>query len=525
MAARVRTGAWPRGACRPSLRACCEAPESLRVRRYGGGGRGLLLAAERAARRAGRVACVGDGTAVDVEVVRDSGEPRDRVAAARHRDRRADRCRRRRTRTAAAGRSTLTIPTDARGAAACTSSASASRGPSTSIRSPRSSSCAAASTASSGCLLVLATNTWNAYNDFGGRNLYTGATTPSFERPLVVGHARQARGTRRAARRRRPRLRRRTPTSTASACGTAWPDGPARSAGSRRGPSAAGIDLDFATNADVEQQPDAARRLPAATSASVTTSTGAGRCATRVDRFVDGGGNVAFLSGNTCYWQVRIEGSRMVCYKHRFAEDPVYGTDQQHLTTTMWSDPIVGRPEASLTGVSFTRGGYHRIGRSVPARERRLRGPPARPLAARRDRSRARRPARRGGDDGRLRVRRLRLDAARRRCRSPPAPAERRRTSKWSATAPATPFDEDTTPLPLAPGGAYELEFHAERLFGDDSPQNLDAAAQRSRRARNVPARRHRRDRRHDRVGLRSRDPAVDRVTRNIIERLVGDVR
>jgi hypothetical protein len=32
------------------------------------------------------------------------------------------------------------------------------------------------------------------------------------------------------------------------------------------------------------------------------------------------------------------------------------------------------------------------------------------------------------------------------------------------ATAPATPFDERTTPLPLAPGGRHELEFHADRL-------------------------------------------------------------
>ena len=55
----------------------------------------------------------------------------------------------------------------------------------------------------------------------------------------------------------------------------------------------------------------------------------------------------------------------MVCYKHRFVEDPVYGTDRAHLTTTMWSDPIVGRPETQLTGVTFTRGGYHRIARSV----------------------------------------------------------------------------------------------------------------------------------------------------------------
>jgi hypothetical protein len=42
------------------------------------------------------------------------------------------------------------------------------------------------------------------------------------------------------------------------------------------------------------------------------------------------------------------------------------------------------------------------------------------------------------------------------------------------ATAPATPFDRHTTPLPLAPGGDYELEFHARRMLGDDSPANCE---------------------------------------------------
>ena len=62
----------------------------------------------------------------------------------------------------------------------------------------------AARPAASGCLLVLATNTWNAYNDFGGRNLYTGATTPSFERPLAAGMLAKPERRRRTTRRRRP---------------------------------------------------------------------------------------------------------------------------------------------------------------------------------------------------------------------------------------------------------------------------------------------------------------------------------
>ena len=43
-------------------------------------------------------------------------------------------------------------------------------------------------------LLVLGTNTWLAYNDFGGSNLYTGSTHASWDRPLATGSPRQAAG-------------------------------------------------------------------------------------------------------------------------------------------------------------------------------------------------------------------------------------------------------------------------------------------------------------------------------------------
>ena len=36
-------------------------------------------------------------------------------------------------------------------------------------------------------LLVLGTNTWLAYNDFGGANLYTTATNVSWDRPMANG--------------------------------------------------------------------------------------------------------------------------------------------------------------------------------------------------------------------------------------------------------------------------------------------------------------------------------------------------
>jgi hypothetical protein len=91
-----------------------------------------------------------------------------------------------------------------------------------------------------------------------------------------------------------------------------------------------------------------------------------------VEGFVARGGNVAFFSGNTSFWQVRFEdrtaegpASTMVGYKGRFKDDPAYGTDRVGELTSMWSDHEIGRPENGMTGVSFSRGGYHRIGKRV----------------------------------------------------------------------------------------------------------------------------------------------------------------
>ena len=89
-----------------------------------------------------------------------------------------------------------------------------------------------------------------------------------------------------------------------------------------------------------------------------------------VEAFIGRGGNVAFLSGNTAFWQVRLEdrtaqgpATTMVGYKGMFKNDPVYGTERQGELTTIWSDVLVERPENLMTGVSFARGGYHRIGK------------------------------------------------------------------------------------------------------------------------------------------------------------------
>jgi hypothetical protein len=76
----------------------------------------------------------------------------------------------------------------------------------------------------------------------------------------------------------------------------------------------------------------------------------------RVEAFVAAGGNAAFFSANTAWWQVRFEnGDRtMVCNKTA-VEDPFAGSDDTRVTANFSSSPP-SRPENTLTGVSYRRG-------------------------------------------------------------------------------------------------------------------------------------------------------------------------
>lgn len=321
-----------------------------------------------------------------------------------------------------------------------------------------------------GALLVLATNTWNAYNEFGGRNLYTGAVTMSFERPLAPGLLDKPDD---------PRGRvvdGRAYSEFSEAEGLNLWHGMGGWAGQERRFAAwaeqEGIALDYAINADLERIPHLLDGYGLYVSVGHDEYWSWGM-RDAVESFVAAGGHAAFFSGNTCYWQVRNDGDAMVCYKHRFTEDPVYGTDRDHLSTTIWSDPLVARPETEMTGLSFTRGGYSRTFRSI----RRGSGgyeihrPDHWLLAG----TRLGRGDLLGAADV---VVGYECDG----CELtlvdglPVATGHAGTPANFEvvATAPAIPFDRHSTPLPLAPGGEYELEFHAQRLLGDDSPANCE---------------------------------------------------
>ena len=129
-----------------------------------------------------------------------------------------------------------------------------------------------------------------------------------------------------------------------------------------------GIALDYAVNADLDLHPEVldGHRLLLSVGHDEYWSSG---MRDTVDAFVEAGGSWAIFSGNTCFWQVRYEddGQTMVCYKGTArTDDPVAATADRHLMTTMWSDPLIARPESQSTGLSFTRGGYARVGQATP---------------------------------------------------------------------------------------------------------------------------------------------------------------
>lgn len=226
-------------------------------------------------------------------------------------------------------------------------------------------------------LLALSTNTWHAYNDFGGRNLYTGGTEVSLQRPMSPGFLYKPPG----AGRRVTTVETPDPGMSAHvgyltvnhlcpwAGSAGWQDWelPFLQWAEREGYA-----IDVVANADLEDHPEllageGGYRLYLSVGHDEYWSSG---MRDTVEGFIARGGNAAFLSGNTAFWQVRLEqptpegpAGVMVGYKGNFKSDPVYGTDRVRELTCMWSDRLVERPENLMTGVSFVRGGYHRIGK------------------------------------------------------------------------------------------------------------------------------------------------------------------
>lgn len=123
-----------------------------------------------------------------------------------------------------------------------------------------------------------------------------------------------------------------------------------------------GYDVEYAINSDLEYHPDLLKKYRLMLSVGHDEYWSWAMRDT-LEGFVSAGGNACFLSGNISYWQVRMEdqGRSMVCYKGNYQEDPFFKAGKRRLTTTVWSSHIIARPETRMTGLSYWYAGFSRF--------------------------------------------------------------------------------------------------------------------------------------------------------------------
>lgn len=231
----------------------------------------------------------------------------------------------------------------------------------------------------SSTLLVLDTNTWNAYNTWGGRSLYTGGHRVSFARPFGRGMLCRP-AVERDDRKARPvrwaeepdvdgRIFQtyRTEHGYPSAIGsTGWFTHTRRFV---EWAERAGHALDLAISSDLDADPSLLDGYRLVVSVGHDEYWSAAQ-RDAVEAYVARGGDFASFSGNTMFWQVRLEAGAeapdMTCHKYRaHLDDPVVAEGRPHEMTGMWADTVVGRPEWRLLGAGSAFGLYHRFGKAT----------------------------------------------------------------------------------------------------------------------------------------------------------------
>jgi hypothetical protein len=240
-------------------------------------------------------------------------------------------------------------------------------------------------------VLILSTNTYQAYNSWGGANAYahveklvSGELEPEEARDRAIGRLSRMRpyvqvllvppqGA--------PRLINRETRAMGAMGHPGEPDWLARHQPSPYDGSAGFIDkwehkfvawceandyeLDVVTDQDLEDDSDLLRGYGSVFLVG-HSEYWSENARDAVEHFVDEGGKLAILSGNTCYWKVRWEDSGQTLIAHKWkgeTDDPLWSEESSRKDAThLWSHPAFERPEATLTGLSFLYGGYHRLG-------------------------------------------------------------------------------------------------------------------------------------------------------------------
>ncbi len=229
-------------------------------------------------------------------------------------------------------------------------------------------------------VLVCATGTWMAYNDWGGSNYYDGITGPnkdkfstrlSIHRPWSRGFVWQPKGAPRSVLDRPPVMGaapRYPQKEWAYANGYSVRYAAAGWASYERHfvawAEAEGYALDVITQHDLVDLPDVLKAYDCAIFIG-HDEYWSWEMRDAVDDYVEGGGKVARFAGNFM-WQTRLEdgGQTQICYKYLAREhDPMRASNR---STTSWEAPEIGRPGALTFGLNASRGTYTRYGLCCP---------------------------------------------------------------------------------------------------------------------------------------------------------------
>jgi hypothetical protein len=132
----------------------------------------------------------------------------------------------------------------------------------------------------------------------------------------------------------------------------------------------AGYEFDYAVSSDLDDDPSTLDGYELVISVGHDEYWSADQ-RRAIEAHLGRGGHLASFSGNTMFWQVRLEataaGTAMVSHKYSAHErDPVVAAGRPDQMTGMWADPLVGRPEWSVLGGGSAFGLYHRFGNATP---------------------------------------------------------------------------------------------------------------------------------------------------------------
>ncbi len=180
--------------------------------------------------------------------------------------------------------------------------------------------------------------TYQAYNTWGGVSLYGGATIVSFNRPYI------------------------TPTGSPlwKGCGDFWE----WECNLLRWMEREGYDVSYCGSVDVHATTNLLWNHKAFMSVG-HDEYWSYPMRWNVKAARDRGVNLAFLSANTSFWQIRFQPSTLdgapnrdvVCYKS--SADPLYNTPSNYLSTVQYRSYPVLDPESSLLGVYFDFAGVN----------------------------------------------------------------------------------------------------------------------------------------------------------------------